>query len=112
MSSLNSDLRKTREECQLRLAEIGRLEELIGKFQLREEEMREIEEKMYDYENKFVLLSQENYRLNELLRRRGEELDRMKRAEKEVRTKAESTTHLEEEIRRLQIEITSRNKSI
>lgn len=49
---------------------------------------------MYDYENKFVLLSQENYRLNELLRRRGEELDRMKRAEKEVRTKAESTTHL------------------
>lgn len=42
MSSLNSDLRKTREECQLRLAEIGRLEELIGKFQLREEEMREI----------------------------------------------------------------------
>lgn len=35
-----------------------RLEEIIGKFNLREEEMKEIEEKMYEYENKFVLLSQ------------------------------------------------------
>ncbi len=35
---------------------------------------------MYDYENKFVMLSQENYRLNELLRKKADEIDRVRRA--------------------------------
>jgi hypothetical protein len=35
---------------------------------LREEEMKDVETKMLDFENRFVMLSQENYRLNELIR--------------------------------------------
>jgi hypothetical protein len=51
---------------------------------------------MYDYENKFVLLSQENYRLNELLRRRGEELDRTRKSEKDFKAKLDGNSSLEE----------------
>lgn len=57
---------------------------------------------MYEYENKFVMLSQENYRLNELLRKRGDEIDRMRRSEKEIKSKADASTAQEEQIRALQ----------
>jgi hypothetical protein len=43
VAALSSDLRKAREEAQLRAGEAGRLQELVGKFRLREEEMQEVE---------------------------------------------------------------------
>jgi hypothetical protein len=49
---------------------------------------------MYEYENRFVLLSQENYRLNELLRKRSEDLDRVRREAAESRSRADSRVGL------------------
>jgi hypothetical protein len=47
LTALGSELRKAREEAQQRMEEQGRLEEVVGKFQLREQELQEVEEKMY-----------------------------------------------------------------
>jgi hypothetical protein len=45
---------------------------------------------MYEYENRFVLLSQENYRLNEMLRKRSEDLERARREGSDFKAKADS----------------------
>ena len=57
---------------------------------------------MYEYENRFVLLSQENYRLNEMLRKRSEDLDRARREGNDFKAKADSRVCLEQELTRLQ----------
>lgn len=52
---------------------------------------------MEDYQNKFVMLSQENYRLNELLCWKTEEIERLRQSEKEIRRQYESSAKREEE---------------
>lgn len=73
-----------------------RLQHLVDGFDMRQNEIKEIEDKMYEYENRFVMLSQENYRLNELLRWKVEELDKLKTNEKELRAKFESSKQMED----------------
>ena len=46
------------------MAENQRLQHLVHGFELRQHELDGIQDKMEEYENKFVMLSQENYRLN------------------------------------------------
>jgi len=43
------------------------------------------------------MLSQENYRLNEMLKWKGQELTRMKGTEKELQIKVESSKYIEDE---------------
>lgn len=73
-----------------------RLQHLVDGFDMRQNEIKEIEDKMYEYENRFVMLSQENYRLNELLRWKVEELDKLKTNEKELRAKFESSKQMKD----------------
>lgn len=73
-----------------------RLQHIVDGFDMRQNEIKEIEDKMYEYENRFVMLSQENYRLNELLRWKVEELEKLKATEKELRVKFESSKQMED----------------
>jgi hypothetical protein len=45
---------------------------------------------MEEYENKFVMLSQENYRLNELLRWKSDELQKLKQTEQHLRSQLDN----------------------
>lgn len=73
-----------------------RLQHIVDGFDMRQNEIKEIEDKMYEYENRFVMLSQENYRLNELLRWKVEELEKLKATEKELRVKFDSSKQMED----------------
>ena len=64
LQTMVAELRKSREENDWRMSEVHRLQHQLNGFDLREQEVRGIEERMDEYENKFVMLSQENYRLN------------------------------------------------
>ena len=60
---------------------------------------------MEDYENKFVMASQENYRLNELLRWKAEELQKIKMTEQQLRQQIENFRNMEQSNNSLHIKI-------
>lgn len=119
ISTLVSELRKSREEAEYRLGEMQRLQQIAHGFNMRENEVKEIEDKMYEYENRFVMLSQENYRLNELLRWKVDELERNKVSEQQWRLKLEGSSGLEgrnklleADVARLTLEVQERGVSV
>lgn len=88
------------------------MKEFICKFEMRDNEVKQIQSKMEDYQNKFVMLSQENYRLNELLRWKTEEAEKLRQSEKEMRRKYEGSVSWEEENHSLRVQIAIKAKAI
>lgn len=75
IESLMSELKRSRSEISSRYEENERLKMEVVRYEAQYEEYLNIEEGQQD---KIVMLSQENYRLNELLRSKNEEAERAK----------------------------------
>ena len=54
-----------------------RLGSQLAKSEVHIQELQRYEEMVMEYENKFGMISQETMRLNDLLRRKNEEIDKM-----------------------------------
>lgn len=57
--------------------EIQRVNGKVSQLEILNQELRKYERTIDEYENKFAMISQETVRLNDLLRHKQEDLDRL-----------------------------------
>ena len=72
---LENEIRKVREALENKNSECNRFKSDLSRLEIQNGELRQDQSKLYEFENKVVMISQETMRLNELLRSRQEEVD-------------------------------------
>ena len=84
---LENEIRKTREILENKNQEFNRLKSDLSRLEIQNAELREDQNKLHEYENKVVMISQETMRLNELLRSRQEDIDNLRSNESKLNQK-------------------------
>lgn len=78
---LEKEIRKLREGLEEKDANVQRVEGLLAKARVQIQELQRYEDLVMDYENKFAMISQETVRLNDLLRHKHEEIEKLASSE-------------------------------